>query len=73
VVNARAAKPSVEDQKRRAAEYIRMSTEHQKYSPENQRTAIAAYAAERDIAIVRRYADEGRSGLTISKRNGLSK
>ena len=38
----------------------------------NQRTAIAAYAAGRGIAIIRRYADEGRSGLTISGRNGLS-
>ena len=56
----------------RAAEYIRMSTDHQKYSPENQRTAIAAYAAQRGIAIVRSYADEGRSGLTISKRDGLN-
>ena len=48
-----------------------MSTNHQKYSPENQRTAIAAYAAQRGIAIVRSYADEGRSGLTISGRDGL--
>ena len=55
----------------RAAQYVRMSTDHQKYSPENQRTAIAAYAAQRGIDIVRSYADEGRSGVTISKRNGL--
>ncbi len=52
----------------RAAEYIRMSTDHQKYSPENQRTAIAAYAAQRGIDIVRRYADEGRSGLPFEKK-----
>ena len=38
----------------------------------NQRTAIAAYAAQRGIAIVRSYADEGRSGLTILKRDGLN-
>ena len=55
----------------RAAQYVRMSTDHQKYSPENQRTAIAAYAAQRGIAIVRSYADEGRSGLTIAGRSGL--
>ena len=29
----------------RAAEYVRMSTEHQRYSTENQSDAIRAYAA----------------------------
>lgn len=56
----------------RAAQYVRMSTDNQKYSPENQRTAIAAYAAARGITIVRNYADEGRSGLTIIERSGLN-
>lgn len=55
----------------RAAQYVRMSTDNQKYSPENQRTAIASYAASRGIDIVRSYADEGRSGLTIVERTGL--
>ena len=56
----------------RAAEYVRMSTVHQKYSPENQRAAIANYAAQRGITVVRSYADEGRSGLTILGRDGLN-
>lgn len=56
----------------RAAEYVRMSRDHQKYSPENQRTVIAAYAAQRNIEIVRTYIDEGRSGLTIAGRIGLN-
>jgi hypothetical protein len=34
-----------------------MSTDHQKYSLENQTDAIAAYAAFRGIEIVRTYAD----------------
>jgi DNA invertase Pin-like site-specific DNA recombinase len=55
----------------RAALYVRMSTDHQKYSPENQSRVIGAYAADRDITIVRRYADEGRSGLVIAGRAGL--
>jgi len=55
----------------RAAQYIRMSTDHQKYSPENQRSVIAAYAAERQIDIVRSYEDYGRSGLTLLKRDAL--
>src|ERR1700722_8611621 len=46
----------------RAAQYVRMSTDHQKYSIENQAAAIAAYATHRNITIVRTYADYGRSG-----------
>jgi predicted site-specific integrase-resolvase len=55
----------------RAAQYVRMSTGHQKYSTENQSEAIAAYAARRGIEIVWTYADEGRSGLTFEGRNAL--
>jgi DNA invertase Pin-like site-specific DNA recombinase len=55
----------------RAAQYVRMSTEHQRYSPENQRRAIAEYAARRGYEIVRSYADEGKSGLTVDARFGL--
>ncbi len=54
-----------------AAEYVRMSTEHQKYSTENQGTAIRQYAAKRNFEIVRTYADEGKSGLKIEGRHGL--
>lgn len=55
----------------RAAQYIRMSTEHQKYSPENQRHQIALYAKTYGIEIVRTYADLGKSGLTPEGREGL--
>lgn len=55
----------------RAAEYVRMSTEHQKYSTENQADVIRRYAAERGISIVRTYADEGKSGLRLDGRNAL--
>ena len=55
----------------RAAQYIRMSTEHQKYSPENQSEANAEYASSRQIEIVRTYADLGRSGLSVRGRHGL--
>lgn len=55
----------------RAAQYVRMSTEFQRYSTENQKDAIAAYAAQRNIMVVRTYADEGRSGLTFNGRSGL--
>jgi DNA invertase Pin-like site-specific DNA recombinase len=48
-----------------------MSTEHQNYSPENQSKAIAEYASPRQIEIVRTYADLGRSGLSLTGRDGL--
>ncbi len=50
-----------------------MSTEHQKYSTENQGDAIRRYAAQRDIEIVRTYADEGKSGLKLSGRDALQR
>lgn len=40
----------------RAAEYVRMSTEHQQYSTENQAAKIREYAERRGISIVRTYA-----------------
>jgi DNA invertase Pin-like site-specific DNA recombinase len=55
----------------RAAQYVRMSTELQRYSIQNQAAAIAAYAQQRNLTIVRTYVDEGRSGLTIKRWPGL--
>lgn len=55
----------------RAAEYVRMSTDHQKYSTENQAEAIRHYAAAHGIEIVRTYADAGKSGLKIDGRDAL--
>ena len=55
----------------RAATYVRMSTEHQQYSTENQATSLEAYAAERNFSIVRKFVDSGKSGLTLSSRLAL--
>lgn len=57
--------------KLRAAQYVRMSTEHQKYSTDNQSAAIRRYAEQRGYEIVRTYADEGKSGLNIGGRLAL--
>src|ERR1044071_784089 len=54
-----------------AAQYVRMSTELQRYSTQNQAAAIAAYAQQRNLTIVRTYVDEGKSGLRINRRPGL--
>ena len=61
------------ERRRRAAEYVRMSTEHQQYSTENQADRIRDYAQHHNIEIVRTYADEGKSGLNIDGREGLQK
>ena len=56
---------------RRAAQYVRMSRELQRYSIKNQMAAIATYAEANALTIVRTYSDEGRSGLRIKGRPGL--
>lgn len=52
----------------KGAMYIRMSTELQVESPENQERAIRTYAAEYGIEIIKTYADLGVSGITTEKR-----
>ncbi|PYD48505.1 recombinase family protein [Novacetimonas pomaceti] len=55
----------------RAAEYVRMSTEHQEFSTGNQSAAIRAYADRRGYEIVRTYADDGKSGLNVDGRDAF--
>lgn len=52
----------------KGAMYIRMSTELQVESPENQERAIRTYAAQYGIEIVQVYADLGVSGINTEKR-----
>ncbi|MGZ5872098.1 MAG: recombinase family protein [Bradyrhizobium sp.] len=61
------------DQLARAAAYVRMSTDHQKYSTENQLEAIRRYAEQRGLEICRIYEDAGRSGLKVEGRDGLQR
>ncbi|MGE3714288.1 MAG: recombinase family protein, partial [Alphaproteobacteria bacterium] len=51
--------------------YVRMSTDHQKYSTENQADAILEYAVRRNIEIIQTYTDSGKSGLSIDGRDAL--
>jgi DNA invertase Pin-like site-specific DNA recombinase len=55
----------------RAAMYVRMSTEHQQYSLENQAAVIQKYADQHNLVIVKKFVDSGKSGLTLSGRIGL--
>lgn len=53
------------------AQYLRMSTEHQQYSTENQALAIQNYADAHRFEIVRTYSDTAKSGLVLRRRAGL--
>jgi DNA invertase Pin-like site-specific DNA recombinase len=53
------------------AAYVRMSTEHQQYSTENQLDRIKEFAARRGMQIVQVFADEGKSGLSVKGRESL--
>ncbi|TPK86568.1 recombinase family protein [Mesorhizobium sp. B2-4-13] len=70
---AAAREPPKERRRVRAAQYVRMSTEHQTYSLENQKDAIRSYAEVMAYDIVATYEDPGRSGLHIQGRPGLKK
>jgi DNA invertase Pin-like site-specific DNA recombinase len=63
--------PAVVTRSIKAAEYVRMSTEHQQYSTENQSDAIRLYAQHRGMAIARTYSDAGKSGLRLDGRDAL--
>jgi DNA invertase Pin-like site-specific DNA recombinase len=55
----------------KAAQYVRMSTDEQAGSIHIQKATIHSYAAAHDIEVVATYADEGKSGMTLSSRNAL--
>ena len=54
-----------------AAQYVRMSTEHQQYSLQHQCTKIREYAQQRGFEIVRTYSDAAKSGVVLLRRPGL--
>jgi DNA invertase Pin-like site-specific DNA recombinase len=54
-----------------AAAYVRMSTEHQQYSTENQLDTIRLYAVTHDLEINKVYTDAGKSGLRLEGRDAL--
>jgi DNA invertase Pin-like site-specific DNA recombinase len=55
----------------RAAQYLRMSSDNQRYSTENQQNAIAEYAVQHGYNIVASYRDAGKSGLSLKGREAL--
>jgi DNA invertase Pin-like site-specific DNA recombinase len=57
--------------KRPAAQYVRMSTDTQEYSIENQKEEIRHYADRCQYEIVQTYSDVGKTGVTMKHRPGL--
>ena len=56
-----------------AAQYLRMSTEKQQYSLENQAAAISSYAERNGFCIVASYSDEAKSGISFTTRPALNR
>jgi DNA invertase Pin-like site-specific DNA recombinase len=56
-----------------AAQYLRMSTEHQQYSLLNQSDAILQYASAHGFRIIDTYSDAATSGVLFRKRKALQR
>ena len=54
-----------------AAQYLRMSTEHQQYSLENQSSAIQKYAESHGFEVALTYSDAAKRGVVLKNRAGL--
>lgn len=54
-----------------AAQYLRMSTEHQQYSLESQSAAIQMYAGSHGFRVVESYSDAAKSGVALKRRTAL--
>jgi len=61
------------NEKKFAAAYVRMSTEHQNYSTENQMDVIRKYAYDNKMEIIEVFADEGKSGVQIRGRDSIER
>jgi DNA invertase Pin-like site-specific DNA recombinase len=55
----------------RATQYLRMSSDNQRYSTENQQNAIAEYAQQHGYQVIASYIDAGKSGLSLNGRHAL--
>jgi DNA invertase Pin-like site-specific DNA recombinase len=59
------------DERIPVVQYVRMSTDHQRYSTANQRAAIEAYAERHGMIVVGTFEDQGKSGLYLDSRIAL--
>lgn len=54
--------------RKKAAQYVRMSSDQQPLSIDIQKAAIQDYANKQNIEIIKTYVDEARSGVTLAGR-----
>lgn len=59
----------IEKEREKAVAYVRMSTDHQKYSIGNQLDVIEDYADRNHFEITEIFSDEGKSGVQLKGRN----
>ena len=59
------------DRARRAAQYVRMSTEHQRFSISAQTAAIAEYAEKHSYAVVATYAGNDEAAAKFKSDTGI--
>ncbi|WP_342239895.1 recombinase family protein [Inquilinus sp. OTU3971] len=64
---------TVQLSRQKAVQYLRMSSDHQRYSIEQQTAAIAEFSGNHGYEIIRTYADPGKSGLSLRGRVALQK
>jgi DNA invertase Pin-like site-specific DNA recombinase len=65
--------PEFSSSRMAVAQYLRMSSEKQIYSPANQAAVIAQYAHANGMKVVCTYSDEGRSGVRLEGRRALQR
>lgn len=56
---------------KKAAQYVRMSSDQQPLSIEVQKAAILDYANRHNLEIIKTYVDEARSGVTLAGRSSM--
>ena len=56
-----------------AVAYVRMSTEHQKYSTQNQMGIIQRYASDKGFELKGVFHDDGKSGVSLNGRDDLKR
>jgi DNA invertase Pin-like site-specific DNA recombinase len=62
---------SLEEFATSAVAYVRVSTDHQRFSADRQQTVISEYATAHRYKVLRSYIDLGKSGLSLKGRHGL--
>lgn len=60
---------NLEEEREKAVAYVRMSTDHQKYSIGNQLDVIEDYANRNNFEITEVFSDEGKSGVQLKGRD----